>query len=341
MIRLLIGAALIGLASSASGVAAEPIQLKLGYFSSDREPPYTAVMKPFADAVNKAAKGILEIQTLPGGVLGRSYGQQAQLVLDGVADMAWVNPSLTPELFSDAAIMQLPGLFRDLEEATMAHTAIMRGASLRGYEKFYAIGSFANYPLMIHTRSQVASLADLRGKRIRANSLIEVTTLEALGIESVVLPINEISLAIARGTIEGTTMPPGSLLAYGISRMTRYHYAIQLGAAPLNFLMNRASFERLPAAGQDIIRKYSGDWTAARFVAAYQANNDAAMARFAAETERSIIQPSESDLKLADAAFRKVVHGWAAKSPHNAELLTMLEAEVATLRTTTTGRGSR
>src|SRR4051812_22243035 len=102
MRKLITYAGLIGLALS-SPLAAEPIHLKLGYFSSDREPPFASVMKPFADAVNKEAKGIVEIKLLPGGVLGRSYLQQAQLVMDGVADMAWVNPSLTPDLFADGA----------------------------------------------------------------------------------------------------------------------------------------------------------------------------------------------------------------------------------------------
>src|SRR6267154_6567665 len=85
---------------------AEPIKLKMAYFSSDREPPYVSVLQPFADAVNREGKGIVEVVPYPGGVLGRSYAKQAQLVLDGIADMAWVNPSLTPERFPDDAVME-------------------------------------------------------------------------------------------------------------------------------------------------------------------------------------------------------------------------------------------
>jgi TRAP-type C4-dicarboxylate transport system substrate-binding protein len=339
VIKTLTRWALLVLALPSSAMAADPVKLKLAYFSSDQEPPYVSVMKPFADAVNKEAKGILEIHLHPGGVLGRSYGDQAKLVLDGTADMAWVNPSLTPQLFADGAVMQLPGLFSDLKEATLAHTGIMGAATLRGYEKFFALGSFANYPLMIHTRSPIASLADLRGRKIRANSAIEVITLQALGIESVVLPINEIALAIGKGTIDGTTMPPGSLFAYGISRMTKYHYVGHFGAAPLNFLMNREKFESLPIAGQDVIRRHSGAWTAARFVQGYDANNDAAMARLKAESPRTMIYPSRLDLDTADAAFKTVVAGWVAERPRHAELLKLLETEVAKLRATT-GQGS-
>ena len=334
MSKALMHFALFAFALSSSGVAAELITLKLAYFSSDRDPAYASVVKPFADAVNKDAKGTLEILAYPGGVLGRAYGLQAQLVLHGTADMAWVNPSLTPQLFTDGAVMQLPGLFRDLKEATMAHTAIMSTGTLRDYEKFYVIGSFANYPLMIHTRSPVATLADLRGKKLRANNLTEVKTLEALGIESVVLPINEIALAISRGTIDGTTMPPGSLFDYGISRMTKYHYVGSLGAAPLNFLMNRERFESLPTAGQDAIRRYSGNWSAAQFIESFDARNDSAMAQLRSDPMRKVIVPSSADLEAAHVVFKAVIDAWATKSPRNSELLNLAETEIAKLRAT-------
>jgi TRAP-type C4-dicarboxylate transport system substrate-binding protein len=330
MFKFLARCALFSLATISAVSASEPVKLKLAYFSSDREPPYLAVLQPFADAVNKEAKGILEIQLHPGGVLGRGYAEQPQLVLNGTADMAWVNPSLSPELFSDSTVTQLPGLFRDLKEATLGHAGIV--GTLRGYENFFVIGSFANYPLMIHTRSTLTSLADLRGKKIRANSLTEVMTLEAFGIESVVLPVNEIARAISRGTIDGTTMPPGSLFEYGIARLTKYHYISPIGAAPLNFLMNRKKFESLPSAGQDAIRKFSGNWSATRFVDAYVARNDSAMAQLEADSLRRMIFPSRTELESTSAIFKTVVATWAARSPRHSELLMLMNAEIAKLR---------
>jgi TRAP-type C4-dicarboxylate transport system substrate-binding protein len=248
---------------------------------------------------------------------------------------------LTPDLFSDASVLQLPGLFGDLSEATLVHTALMNAVPLRGYEKFVTLGSFVNYPLMIHMRDPVASLADLRGKKVRANSLIEVSTLDALGIQSTVLPVNEIAIAIGRKTLDGTTMPPGSRVAYGISRITRYHYAASLGGAPLNFLMNRARFESLPRAAQDAIRKYSGRWTAARFIEAYNANNEAAMARFKADGARSVVEPSPADADTLRDAFNQVVGSWTASDARHAELLEILRMEIDKARAATTGEAPR
>ncbi|MEO6625293.1 MAG: hypothetical protein ABIN37_10730 [Burkholderiaceae bacterium] len=59
-----------------------------------------------------------------------------------------------------------------------------------------------------------------------------------------------------------------------MSRVTSAHYFTRLGVVPLTILMNRKKFDSLPKASQDIIRKYSGDWTAARFNENVGAYND-------------------------------------------------------------------
>jgi TRAP-type transport system periplasmic protein len=311
---------------------AEPIKLKMAYFSSDREPPYVSVLQPFAEAVNKEGKGIIEIVPYSGGVLGRNYPKQAQQVLDGVADMAWVNPSLTPERFPDNDVMAFPGLFRDLKEATLVYMRVVAGGTLRGYEDFFAIAAAANFPLMIHTRPPIGSLPDLRGKILRVNNLIEGSALKAVGITPVIIPINEVALAIGRGTIDGATMPPNALFAYGVSRITRYHYVAPLGAAPLAFLMNRKKLESLPKAGQDVIRKFSGEWTAARFIETYDANNVQAMNDLKSDPNRQVTTPPRAELDTLQATFQTVFEKWRMESPRNLELLKLVEAEIAKVR---------
>src|SRR5258708_37184716 len=174
--------AVIAVALLPAAPLAEPIKLKMAYFSSDREPPYVTVLQPFGDAVNREGKGIVEVVPYPGGVLGRSYAKQAQLVLDGIADMAWVNPSLTPDRFPDDAVLEFPGLFRDLKEATLVRTRVAGSGALRGYEDFFVIAATANFPLMVHSRSQIGSLGDFLVTILRVNNLIEGNALKANGI---------------------------------------------------------------------------------------------------------------------------------------------------------------
>jgi TRAP-type C4-dicarboxylate transport system substrate-binding protein len=311
---------------------AEPVKLKMAYFASDREPPYVSVLRPFADAVNKQAKGTIEITPYAGGSLGRNFPQQAQMVLDGVADMAWVNPNLAPQRFLDSDVLEFPGLFRDLREAAMVTSRVVASGALRGYEDFFVISAVTNFPHLIHTRPQIGSLTDLRGKILRVNNLIEGEALRALGVTPVIIPINQVALAIGRGTIDGATMTPNSLFSYGVSRITKFHYVAPLGAAPLAFLMNRKKFESLPQAGQDAIRQYSGEWAVARFVEAYDANNVQAMSDLESDPNRMVIMPPRSELDTLQATFEKVFDKWRTESPRNLQLLKLVETEIAKVR---------
>lgn len=99
--RLLRNGAMLALAASLqlSSAQAEPVVLKFAAFVPDAEQTVVTVFKPFIDAVNKDGEGVVKIEFYPNGALGRSPLQQAQMVLDGVADIAWVVASYTPGRF--------------------------------------------------------------------------------------------------------------------------------------------------------------------------------------------------------------------------------------------------
>ena len=118
--RHLLKYALMGfLACQAFEAAAQPVTLKLSFFSSDTEVNYAKVIKPWLDAVNADPSGAVKIDAYPNGALGKALPAQPQLLLDGVADIAFVNPSLVPGRFPDDQVFELPGLLNDLNDGTI------------------------------------------------------------------------------------------------------------------------------------------------------------------------------------------------------------------------------
>lgn len=309
-----------------------PIKLKFSIFSPDREVTYQTVFKPFAEAVNKESGGTVEIELFPNGALGRSPLQQAQMVLDGVADIAWVIASYTPGRFQENEVFELPGVFRDLKEATIVFTRLVNSGKVKGYDDFYPIGLFGTAPYSLHARTPINSIADIRGKKIRVSGAIESETLKALGAVPLGMPVTEVPEAISRGTIDGTTSHPAPLVDFGISRVTSAHYFTRLGVVPLAVLMNRKKFDSLPKAAQDAIRKYSGDWTAARFNDGVGAYNDTVIKQLQEDSKRKVVFPPQADLDAMQPAFKSVIDAWTAKSPRNKELLALVEAEIANVR---------
>ncbi|HMI14592.1 MAG TPA: hypothetical protein VK567_23995, partial [Bradyrhizobium sp.] len=67
----------------------EPVILKLSFFASETEVNYARAIKPWIDAVNADPSGAVKIEAYPNGALGKALPAQPQLLLDGVADIAF------------------------------------------------------------------------------------------------------------------------------------------------------------------------------------------------------------------------------------------------------------
>jgi TRAP-type transport system periplasmic protein len=332
MTKVLARCALFLFALLPAPVVAEPITLKLAFFSSDRSLTYRGAIKPFIDAVNSEAKDLIKIDLYSGGILGKEIAQQPQVVLDGAADIAFIVPGYTPDRFPDNSVLELPGLLPDIREGTLVYTQLIAANALKGYEGFFVIGAFVTEPESIHSRAPINSIGDLKGKRIRVNNMGEGAALERLGVIPVLMQITQISDAISKGSIDGAAVSISPLSDYGIKRVAISHYFLETSGAPLVLLMNRQRFDALPRPAQDIIRKYSGAWVAERFIETYEVAVAQVMKQLKSEPNRKLTFPSQPDLDLAHAAFKAVIAEWAAESPHHRELLELVESDIANLR---------
>jgi TRAP-type C4-dicarboxylate transport system substrate-binding protein len=314
-----------------SAARCEPIRLKFAFFSSDRTVLYRAAVKPFIDAVNADAKGMLEIDVYFSGALGKDLAKQAQMLLDGDADMASVIPTMTPERFADNAIIELPGLYRDVREATLVFNGLVAAHRFPSYDDFVVIGAYTTEPESIHLRPSIAGLDDLRGKRVRVNNAYQAAALEKLGMRPVVMPITQAAEAISRGAIDGATLPTAPMSEFGIGRVATNHYMLRTSAVPMLVLMNRGKFASLPDNAKAILRKYSGDWALQRFIDTYQTRTDEVMEQLNGDPQRKVIAPSSADLKKAQIAFDAVVSDFAT-TPAREALLRTVRTKVEELR---------
>jgi TRAP-type C4-dicarboxylate transport system substrate-binding protein len=146
------------------------------------------------------------------------------------------------------------------------------------------------------------------------------------------MPPNDVVEAMGRGTIDATTTVPAAVVDFGIDRVTSHDYLIQLGTNPFAVLMNRKKFESLPKAAQDVLAKYSPGWINDTYVKDLSAYNAELIEQFRADKKRTVVTPSEADLKVIKVAAEKVTADWAAKDPHNAELLAKARDVLAKIR---------
>ena len=332
MFKALARCALLSFALLPSMATAEPIELKFSFFTSDRSNIYQTAIKPFVDAVNDEGKGLIEIKMYFSGAISPVLTQQPQLVADGTADMAIIVPALSPERFGDTAVMELPGIYRDPVEASLTFIRLIEAGALEGYGDFLVIGAFLSGPENINSRKPIAANEDLKGLTVRTNNEVQSAALEKLGAIPVLLPINQATDAVSRGKIDAAAFPPSMLFEFGIGRVTNYHFMIQLGSVPIVLIMNRSKFDSLPPPAQAIIRKYSGQWLSERAAAGLHALDMQILGQLKSDPKRMVTDLSPADMASTQRIFASVVKDWAAMSPHNRQLLTAVEGEIAKLR---------
>ncbi len=114
---------------------ADPVKLKLSFFTSDRSNVYQCHIKPFVDAVNADGEGLIHIDVYFSGAISKSMPEQPKLVADDTADIAIVVPGYTPQQFPDSAVMELPGLFRDKREFEPCLHKTNRGRRPQGVQE--------------------------------------------------------------------------------------------------------------------------------------------------------------------------------------------------------------
>jgi TRAP-type C4-dicarboxylate transport system substrate-binding protein len=313
--------------------AQQPVKLKFATFSPDTERLYNTVKKPWVAAVNKASGGAIEIELYPNGALGRAPQQQAQMVIDGVADIGFIVPPFTPGRFPDTEVVELPGLFQDLTEGTKVYTRLVQAGVLRDYGDFYPIAMWSTPPFSLHSNFPINSIKDLKGKRVRGSGVIQIESLKALGAVTVGMPPTEVPEALSRRTIDASTSQPAVLYDFGLDRVTSHHYFIRLGIVPLAVVMNRKLFESLPKAGQDAIRKHDMDYINKLYLESMLEYDSSLVKKLQADPKRRVVFPDAAEQKAAQAAFEPVIKAWTAKTPRNAEVYKALTTELEQERT--------
>ncbi len=315
-----------------AAASAEPIKLKLAFFSSDRTHLYRSIVKPFVDAVNAEGRNRVQIDVYLSGKLGGDPQNQSSLLLDGTADIAYVVVPYEQRKFPDSAAIELPGLFSNAREASLTFTHLVENGTIRDFKDFHVIGAVASQPETIHVRPAVANLADLKGKKIRANNETEIAVMKRLGMEPVFVPLPQTASAISSGKIDGAYAPVVPMVEFGIGRVAPYHYMLGTACVPLMLLMSRKRFESLPADVQALIRKYGGEGLALQTIAIDQSSTDLVMNELESDPQRKVIFPSPADMQTANAVFKAVVDDFVAADPHHARLVDAISMETAKLR---------
>jgi TRAP-type C4-dicarboxylate transport system substrate-binding protein len=321
---------ILALAVTAPAVA----QTKLKFASF--EPPTAAltskVMTPWAAEVSAASKGTLQIDMFPGGTLGRNPAQQFKLVQDGVADIAWIVLGYTPGRFDDTDVVALPFVTRNSTEASIVMTRMLQRDAFVGFADLKVLALAATPPLVIHSRAPVKSLADVKGKRVRATGDQLLKVVEAMGGVPVQMAGPAIAEGLSRGVVDMTLNNWGFVGDFKVNEVTSYHLNMPLGGVAVMIAMRKDKYEALPPQAKAAVDKASGELLARRLGAMFDEIETAYMQRIAKSGKNTVVVPTAEEVRAWQQVIEPTNDAWRKAKPRHEQLYQQFTAELQKVR---------
>ena len=269
--KLLAAACLLACA----GAASAEITLTL----SSWVPPahlLTRAQSDWCNEVSKAVAGRIKCNLLPKAVTPAPGTFDA--VKDGLVDLSYSVHGYTPGRFVMGKMAELPFLGDSAVATSVAYQRIYEKhlARLDEHKGMHVITVFTHGPgVIFNTKKPVTSLADLQGLKFRVGGGMVNDVGKALGVNMTLKPANESYEMLSSGVVDGTWFPDESIVSFKLDKLIKFRTSVPGGLYNTSFamVMNKATWDKIPKADQEIINKLSGEY-AARFIGKYWDESD-------------------------------------------------------------------
>lgn len=297
------------LALSAGAAQAASKELRFGLYFTDKTTTGQAVLHPWFDWFKEQAKGAAHIKMYAGGALGRDPTKQYKLVQDGVADVAFMIPGYLPGQFPEIPMFELPGLARDATEASHVIWAMYQDGVLHGFDEVKVVALYGSDPAVIHAMVPIKKIDDIRGLKVRVAGPIQNQVVTALGGTPVGMPVTQITEALTRGVVQATLIGWTGGSSFRVPQTAPYHFQIALGVNPFLIIMNKKTYQSLPAHARKAVDE-SGDLIVKLQSEGYSAVDKSLMKKAQDDPKHTVVIASEADQERLAELTKPVHEAW-------------------------------
>jgi len=307
---------------SAQAFSQTPVELRFAFPAPPNSPLNTQGYAEWAKDVTAASGGTLTIRIMAGPAFS-TFDNVYDRILKGVADMGFgVSDSIGGQ-FVKTSVANLPFEFEDPKHASIALWRMVdNGLIADEFKDVKPLAVWVFGHAAIHTKSaRIKSLADVRGLKLRAGGKMEGDIITALGASPVTLSPTEIYQSISSGLIEGAVVQWTATMNFKIYEVAKYHLKAPLNSSTSFVVMNRQSYEKLPAQAKAAIDKYSGEHFARR-MGELVSKMDADAQETAQKTPGQVIETvSAAEAAVWKKQLEGVVASWVKTTPNGTAVL--------------------
>jgi TRAP-type C4-dicarboxylate transport system substrate-binding protein len=253
--RFLLAAGFVLLASQAFA------QVKLNYSiffpASHRN---SVLAAEWAKEVEKRTGGKVQVTLFYGGTLtpaDKCYDG----VVKGISDLGMSVFSYTMGRFPLLEVLDLPLGSRSGLVATRLANDFYNKFKPKELDDVKVMYLHGHGPGLLHTKSPVRTLEELKGMKIRATGTT-ARIVSALGAAPVAMPMSDSYDALSRGVAQGIVCPAESLQGWKLGEVIKYTTQDYGAAYSVSFfvVMNKARWSSLPADVQKTIEQVNAEW---------------------------------------------------------------------------------
>ena len=245
----------------ASGAMAQEVTLRLHQFLPAQANVPALVLDVWADQVEEASDGRIEIERYPSMQLGGAPPELMDQAVDGIADIVWTVVGYTPGRFPSTEVFELPFMVTDARAAACAYWTMYEESMQEEFADVTLLGTWVHGPGMFHTADPVEVPSDLEGMQIRGGSRTVNQLLEITGATPVGMPVPAVPEGLSRGVIDGTTIPWEVTTALRVPELVENHTEFEgnmLYTLTFVLAMNNDAFNNMPEDLQQIMMDNSG-----------------------------------------------------------------------------------
>ena len=266
----IVAAAAFGATSLAGKALAQPtVTLRLHQFLPPQATIPARAIAPWAQKIESESGGRIKVQQFHSMSMGGSPPQLFDQARDGVADIVWTVLGYTPGRFNKSEVFELPFMSGKAEPASRAFHEYVQKHAADEFRQVHLLAAHTHGPGLFHSKSAITGLDSLRGLKVRGGSRIINNLLAKLGAAPVGMPVPAVTEALSKGVIDATTIPWEVTPSLKIAELVKHHTSFSgptgLFTQTFALVMNRGSYNKLPADLKAIIDKNSGVETAALF----------------------------------------------------------------------------
>ncbi len=319
-----------------SALAQQTVTLRLHQFLPPSATIPARAIAPWAKKIEAESGGRIKVQLFHSMSMGGTPPQLFDQARNGVVDLTWTVLGYTPGRFNKSEVFELPFMSGQAEPASRAFHEYVEKFAADEFKDVKLLAAHTHGPGLFHTKEPVTGLESLRGMKVRGGSRVISNMLAKLGATPVGMPVPAVTDALTKGTIAGTTIPwevtPSLKIAELVKNHTTFAGPTGLFTQTFALVMNRASYDKLPADLKAVIDKNAGVETAAFFGRAMD-DGDKAGLEVAKKAGNNIVTLDAAETQRWQTAAKAVEADWVkevqGKNIDGAKLVSEARALIA------------